>query len=50
MPYYDRIGASEGIAVNKTGESKECANMSLLVFFKKRLKFQPYVCNRCHVF
>ena len=22
--------------------------LSLLVFFKKGFKFQPYVCNKCH--
>ena len=36
MLYYDRIGFSEGIDVNKTGESKECG-ISLLVFLKQRV-------------
>ena len=33
MLYYDRIGVSEGIDVNKTSGSKE-RYLSLLVYFK----------------
>ena len=48
MQYYDRIDASEGINVNKTSESKEYDICHYWYFLNKRLKFQSYVCNRCH--
>ena len=48
MQYYDRIDASEGINVNKTSESKEYDICHYWYFLNKRLKFQSYICNRCH--
>ena len=48
MIYYDRIGPSEEIDVNKTSESKECDICHYWYFWNKELKFHPYVCNRCH--
>ena len=47
MLYYDRIEASEGINVNKTGELKVWY-FSLLLFLDKTFKFQSDVCNGCH--
>ena len=34
MLYFDRIDVSEGIDFNKTGASKECDILKLLVFLK----------------
>ena len=42
MLNYDRID------VTKTNESKECDICHYFYFLNKRLKFQTYVCNRCH--
>ena len=47
MLYYNRLDASEGIDINKTNESKKCDTCHYLYFLKKKLKYQPYVCNRC---
>ena len=47
MQYYDRIGVSEGIDVNKTSRSKECNICHYWYFLNKGFKFQPNVCNRC---
>ena len=49
MLYYDRIDIFEGTDVNKTSESKECDICHCWCFLNKWFKFQPYVCNRCHV-
>ena len=46
--YYDRIGVSEGIDVNKTRKSKECDICYYWYFLNKRFNFQSYVCNGCH--
>ena len=48
MLYYDRIGVSKGIDINKTSESKECDICHDLYFLSKGFKFQLYVRNRCH--
>ena len=48
MLYYDRIGIPEGIDFNKTNASKECDISHYWYFLKKKFKFQPNVCNRCH--
>ena len=48
MLYYDRIGVSKGIDINKTSESKECDVCHDLYFLSKGFKFQLYVRNRCH--
>ena len=45
MLYYDRIDFSEGIDVNKTGESKEHDICHYWYFLDKWFKFQPDVCN-----
>ena len=48
MLYYDRIDVSEGTDINKTSASKECNICHYWYFLNKWLKFQQYVCNRCH--
>ena len=34
MLYYNRFNVSEGIDVNKKSASKECINLSLLIFLR----------------
>ena len=46
--YYDRIDVSEGIAVTKTNESKECDICFYWYFLNKGFNFQPSVRNECH--
>ena len=43
------LGISEEIDVNKTSESKECNICHYWYFLVKGFKFQPDVCNACHV-
>ena len=47
MLYYDRIGVSKGIDVNKTSASKKCDICHYWYFLNYSFKFQPNVCNRC---
>ena len=46
--YYDRIGTSEGIDIDKTSASKECDICHYWSFLNKGFRFQPYLGNRCH--
>ena len=48
MLYFDRIDVNVGIDVNKTNELKECDICHYWYFLKKKFKFQPNFCNRCH--
>ena len=48
MLQYDRTNVSEGIDINKTGESKECMLCHYCYFKDVGYKFQSYVCNGCH--
>ena len=48
MLFYDRLDVSEGTDVDKTSKSNECIFGHHWLFCNKELKFQPYVCNRCH--
>ena len=48
MLYYDEIVVSEGIAMNKTSESKECEICHYWYFLDKGFKFRLNVCNWCH--
>ena len=48
MLYYDATYVSEGIDVNKTGESKEFDICHYWYFLDKVFKFKPDVCNGCH--
>ena len=45
---YEKIGASEGINVNKTSASKECELCRYWFFKDVGFKFEEHVCNRCH--
>ena len=45
MLYYDGIVVSEGIAINKTSESKECKICHYWYFLDKGFKFRLNVCN-----
>ena len=46
--YYNRIGISQGIDTSKTSRSKDCDICQYWYFLNKGVKFQSYVCNRCH--
>ena len=45
---YEKIGASEGINVNKTSASKECELCRYWLFKDVGFKFEEHVCNKCH--
>ena len=47
--YYDRINVSEGIDVNKTSASKEWRICHYWYILNWSFRFQPVVCNRCHI-
>ena len=49
MLYFDRIDVSEGIDVNKISASKECDICHYWYFLNYSFKYQPNICNRCHV-
>ena len=49
MLQYDRIDVSQGIDINKTSKSKECMLCHYWCFKNLGYKFQPYLCNGCHV-
>ena len=49
MLYFDRIDVSEGIDVNKTSASKECDICHYWYFLNYSFKYQPNICNRCHI-
>ena len=46
--YYNRIGISQGTDTNKTSRSKDCDICQYWYFLNIGVKFQSYVCNRCH--
>ena len=45
---YITIDVSEGIDINKTSTSKECDIFLYWYVLNKGLRFETYVCNRCH--
>ena len=45
---YDKINISEGIEINKTSASKECAICQYWHFLNKNFSYEPYLCNGCH--
>ena len=49
MLQYEEIDASEGIDTNKTSPSKECMLCHYWYFKDVGFKFEPHVCNKCHV-
>ena len=48
MLEYDGINISEGINVNKTNLSKECAICYYWYFKDIGFKYETYLCNGCH--
>ena len=46
---YEKISISEGIDTNKTSASKECMLCHYWYFKDVGFKFEPHVCNKCHV-
>ena len=48
MLEYQKIDASEGIDVNKTGLWKECELCHYWFFKDIGFKFEEHVCNGCH--
>ena len=48
MLQYQKIDASEGIDLNKTGASKICELSHYWLFKDVGFKFEEHVCNRCH--
>ena len=49
MLRYDRNGVSEGFVINKTSKSKECMLCHYWYFKDISFKFQPHLCNGCHL-
>ena len=48
MLYYDKIGVSEEIDVNKSSKSKECMIFYDWYFLDSGYTYEPKVCNGCH--
>ena len=49
MLQHEKIDVSEGIDFNKTSGSKECMLCHYWYFKDVGFKFEPHVCNKCHV-
>ena len=49
MLQHEKIDVSEGINNNKTSASKECMLCHYWYFKDIVFKFEPHVCNKCHV-
>ena len=49
MLQYEKIDVSEGIGTNETSASKECMLCHYWDFKDVGFKFEPRVCNKCHV-
>ena len=50
MLYFNRSDVTKAIHIEKTSASKERDIYQCWCFFDKRFKFQPHVCNKCHVY
>ena len=48
MLEYEKIDISEGIDVNRPGNSKECSLCHFWYFIDKNFNYGPYFCNGCH--
>ena len=48
MLYFDKIGITEGINVNKTSASKEHSICHYWHFLEKCFKLELNICNECH--
>ena len=49
MLQYEKIDVSEGIGTNETSVSKQCMLCHYWDFKDVGFKFEPRVCNKCHV-
>ena len=49
MLEYDRVDISEGIDINKTNASKECRICHYWYFKYSGFKYEPHLCNGCHI-
>ena len=49
MLKYNRIDISEGIDINKTNAWKECKICRYWYFKDTGFKYEPCLCNGCHV-
>ena len=49
FPFFQSSGKILGIDVNKTSESKECMIGHHKHFLDRGYKYEPDVCNGCHV-
>ena len=47
MLAYGRVDISDGVDVNKSDESKECALCHYRYFLDKNFSYGPYLCNGC---
>ena len=49
MLQYKKNYVSEGIDINKTSASKACMLCHCWYFNDVGFKFEPHVCNKCHI-
>ena len=49
MLQYKKCDVSEGIDINKASLSEECMFCHYWYFKDVGFKFEPHVCNKCHV-
>ena len=49
MLQYEKIDVLEGIDTNKTSASKECMLCHYWYLKDVGFKFEPHICNKCHV-
>ena len=49
MLEYEKIDISEGVGVNKSGNSKECSICHFCYFNDKNFNYEPYLCNGCYM-
>ena len=48
MLRYEKISVSEGIDITRKNASKECMLCHYWYFKEVRVKFELYVCSKCH--
>ena len=49
MVQYEKVEVSEGIDTNKKSASNECMHCHYCYVKDVGFKFEPHVCNTCHV-
>ena len=47
MSFYGMVSALEGLNLNKNTEIRKACYLCCFYFFKDKVKYQPYVCNKC---